>query len=430
MGKGLSILEVRQEQEVGQTGYGGSVGGRRAGEDGGGKEARVTNSVPPGEILCIPQITREWNEGWGVRRIRFRPKAMSHETMGRPMSAGHKKAGKPSAKQLPEVWPTNDVQREFAQILRPNTAPSYGSGFLLSSCSSFDGLDFELPASSPIQLYISSPLARQSLLVFNEVPPELSVAGLKRLIYERLLLTPHHALHLSSWGRMMDDQHTLGYYRLPSNARLQLHISPARADPERGLRRVRVVSTALRTRQFDVDATTTVLHLKQRVEEAMRCSEQVWYTSDGYCMRRVGATALVSTSAKPDVKLGTSAVRLGEELLIQDVSKLIGKGAASAFRALSGRPILVEEKLLVLLELPVAMQQLSFRGRLLADEELLWTAGVRNDDAIILEFTSPVMPKPLLLLRAPPAIKAARMGGKGKQGGAAKKNRSKSTGSL
>ena len=219
----------------------------------------------------------------------------------------------------------------------------------------------------------------------------------------------------------MEDAHTLVYYRLPSNAKLQLHIAAARADAERGLMRVRVVSTALRTRQLEVDEYTTAHQLKMRIEESIIRSEQVWYTADGFLQRRVGGTVLVNASAKADAKLGTSVVRLGDELLVEDIARLGGgKGPLSAFRVLSGRPVVVEERHLVVLELPPQKQNISFRGRVLQQGEQLWGAGVRNDDTIMLEFASPVMPRALQILRAPPVEKARR--GKAKKGDGEKKS--------
>ena len=163
---------------------------------------------------------------------------------------------------FPENWPLPCVQRELTQILRPNTAPSYTAGFSRQGFFGTDSLlDFELPEWPPLRIYVSCNLAGRAMgqmLVFNDVPAESKVSELKRLVYERLVLTPHHTIQLSSWGRMLDDRLTLIQCRLPSNARLQLHLSPGRPDPHRGLSRVRIASTCLRTRQITVDEWTTV----------------------------------------------------------------------------------------------------------------------------------------------------------------------------
>ena len=135
---------------------------------------------------------------------------------------------------------------------------------------------------------------------------------------------------------MLSDSSTLVDCRLPSNARLQLHLAPARPSAARGLKRVRIASTCLRTRQITVEEWTTVGSLKGRIADALRLGEQVWYTSDGHSHSKTGVTVLAAESAKPDPKQGTSNVRMGDELLVEGgPDKLTGgKGPVNCFRAL------------------------------------------------------------------------------------------------
>ena len=85
--------------------------------------------------------------------------------------------------------------------------------------------------------------------------------------------------------------------------------------------------------------------------------------------------------------------------------------------ASSGRAVCVLDGHLCRLELPREKQWLSFRGRTLADTERLFDAGMRTDDTAILEFTSPVVPKQLQVLRAPPVEKGGKKDKKKKSKG-------------
>ena len=269
-------------------------------------------------------------------------KKKENTTVARQRDLAEKAAA--AQRLFPENWPLPSVQRELTHILRPNTAPSYSEGF---SRQGFFGrensrLDFELPQWPPLRIYVACSLVGRAMLVFNEVPAESTIAELKKMVYERLMLTPHHALQLSSWGRPLDDEHTLVQCNLPSNARLQLHLSPARPDSERGLRRVRVASTCLRTRQINVDEWTTVGVLKTRLEAHLRYGEQVWFTSDGFPHAKTGVTVVVVKSEKADAKQGTTVVRIGDELLVEggarstprlDHTRILPAAAAAAAAA-------------------------------------------------------------------------------------------------
>ena len=71
-----------------------------------------------------------------------------------------------------------------------------------------------------------------------------------------------------------------------------------------------------------------------------------------------------------------------------------------------------------MLDLKPEDMRLVWTGRTLADEEVLYELGLRQDDPIVLEFTSPVTPNELTLLRAPAPEKKEKKadgGAKGKK---------------
>ena len=138
--------------------------------------------------------------------------------------------------------------------------------------------------------------------------------------------------------------------------------------------------------------------------------------AQGFAHSRVGVTLVAVASAKPDPKQGTTVLRLGDELLLEGGAHLLlgGKGPLPCFRASSGRPAVVLEGNITPLVLPPPKQSIVFRGRTLADDEILFELGVRDDDTLMLEFASPAMPPVLKLLRESAPPKAAKGKGKGK----------------
>ena len=285
-------------------------------------------------------------------------------------------------------------------VLRPFTAPAFPgsegqrsphpvftSGYGRSLAPAYElgrsSVWRELPPPDwpPLRLYVTC--AGRGTMPFPDLDPSMQIKQLKELVYERLLLSPHHSMQLTSWGRQLSDQYTLADYRLPPNAKLELQLAPARPDDGRGLRRVRVASTCLRTRQIEVHERTAVWQLKDLIAAHIANGEHVWYDCDGMPHQRVGATALVRASSKGDAKAGTSSVRFCEEVLVEDVGRLgNAKGVLNAYRAASGRAIVVQDQNVVRVDLPREKQALSFRGRPLRDEERLFGAGLRHDDTV------------------------------------------------
>ena len=90
----------------------------------------------------------------------------------------------------------------------------------------------------------------------------LKVGDLKRMVYERLMLPATLQLTLSCYGRLLHDEARLLQCGLANGCKLDLSTT-LRRNPHSNLCRLRVRSTALRTRQLPVDADTTVKDLKQ-----------------------------------------------------------------------------------------------------------------------------------------------------------------------
>ena len=137
-----------------------------------------------------------------------------------------------------------------------------------------------------------------------ELDEATSVGELKMRVHERLMLSPARRIRLFSWGRELADPDLLTEYALQTNARLDMLLVASAADPERGLERVRVACSLLKTRAVDCDATTTVGELKSRIDIAIRKGEHEWYTTEGVKEAVRGATAIAQAEAKPDEKVG------------------------------------------------------------------------------------------------------------------------------
>ena len=277
---------------------------------------------------------------------------------------------------------------------------------------------------------------RETTLCFNELDAfRMTVDEFKDLIRLRLLLPPTRDMRLFSWGNeLQDGAKTLSETRLQRDATLELQLTLRAPDPARGLARVFLQSTALKTRVLPVDHRTTVLALKKRVEASLKLHEHEWVSKHGLATRALGATFLVVASVSADAKTGASALRQGDELTSDERAGGSGgakKGGAALLRVASGATVLVPDGAATKLELPPEQQRVYFRGAALLDEAAtLWELGVRSDDEIQLEFSSPVMPAALQTLRArgrvaAPSGSAAPSGGGGKAKGKGKKKKKK-----
>ena len=246
-------------------------------------------------------------------------------------------------------------------------------------------------------------------LIFERLPTEeggLKVGDLKRMVYERLMLPATLQLTLSCYGRVLPDDAPLLAAGLANGCKLDLSTT-LRRNPHTSLHRLRVRSTALRTRQLPADGDTTVASLKlayigkslrsrptrawssphrpmqdaskmhcvpltppllyctpptgctnavsaaAALAESVKFSEHVWFTKEGLCIRRTGTTVLAAAKAKADDKAGTSAVDLGDELVVPNMMMLKGGkgGGAQCFRVQNGRPVNVTEAMIAEVEL-------------------------------------------------------------------------------
>ena len=266
-------------------------------------------------------------------------------------------------------------------------------------------------------------LGVSGLITFVNMPEECTVWELKACIDERLMLRPEQGLRLFSWGRELEDHKRLTDYRIVDKTQLDAQLCTRPVDPDRELHRVRVTSTLLKTKQVNVDRTTTVDELKRRIEKALRQSEHEWWSKEGVRTSCEGMTYIAGCTLKDDPKAGTSAIRQGEELISDYSAASVDrkKGLLILRRAGNGRVVNIHESSASMLELPPHVQRLDFHGCAMADEAAtLWSCGVRHDDHIQLEFLNPVMPEKLKIVRAPAPERKAKKGDKAK-GGAKKK---------
>ena len=153
-------------------------------------------------------------------------------------------------------------------------------------------------------------------LTFSNLLEETTVWELKAAVDERLMVRPEQMVRLLSWGRELeDDAKTLAEYFVADKTRLEMQLTTRQPPGERELRRVRVTSTLLQTRQLLVDPKTTVIELKRKVEAAILKGQHEWWSEDG--LRHTvcdGCTWLVVSTVKADPKTpDLSAVRIGDE---------------------------------------------------------------------------------------------------------------------
>mmetsp|Transcript_25274 Transcript_25274/g.55258 ORF Transcript_25274/g.55258 Transcript_25274/m.55258 type:complete len:264 (+) Transcript_25274:48-839(+) len=245
-----------------------------------------------------------------------------------------------------------------------------GSPHLLSAWKT----ELLLPIEPPRTINVRTTC--RGMLCISQLDPAVKVSGIKETLYERLMLKPTQEIRLYSWGRQLEDDQTLVQCALQNNAivEMQLGLQRAKAHP---LQRVRIASTALKTRQILVDETTKVADLKKRIEELHRKGEHEWFDEKGNSRRVKGTTLLASATTKADEKAGTSATRQGEEYVLEGHYDASKKAALHVRKADSGRPLVVSDQNVVLLELPAAKQRLSFNGKILEDEQLLEEIGVQ-----------------------------------------------------
>jgi hypothetical protein len=117
------------------------------------------------------------------------------------------------------------------------------------------------------------------VITLSQLQPDVTIGDLKALVAERIGLSPARRIHLSTWGHEMLDRLSLAQCRVKTNGVLDMRLSLVRLeDIERPtLERVRIFCTCLETRTLAVDRMTTVLDLKQRIQNFFACGEHEWY---------------------------------------------------------------------------------------------------------------------------------------------------------
>jgi len=280
-------------------------------------------------------------------------------------------------------------------------------------------MDVQLPVTPPARVYARN--GPNGLLALANLPEVMTVAQLKEMLSERLMIKPGRRIQLFSWGRELEDDKVLTSYCLPTNAQIDMKIVMCHLPDNRGLRRVRLVSTAIKTRQLAIEPGVTVLELKSRLHQHLLKADHEWYDLEGICSRMRGSTYVAVAEAKEDDKTGTAALFLGEEVIGMGGGGDGKKGGAlTVRRAEKGTQCDVLEGNLVLLDLTPPKQKLIWRGQPMEDQQTLWDLGVRTDDEITLEFESPAMPQVLQIMRAPAPEKPPKKE-KGEKGGKKKK---------
>jgi len=286
---------------------------------------------------------------------------------------------------------------------------------------SLGGIPQTIDILPPRCISVRSPV--HGMLTFDGIAEDTTVGHLKVMIVERVGLSPARRIHLSWFGRELPDQLTLAQCRVRSSSVLDMRLTLVRLDAfERtSLERVRVLCTCLETQTYAVDRTTTAAELKLKIRSFLTRGEHEWFGKKGERSTACGTTVFVNAALKADEKAGTEAFGLGEELVT--TAPLVGEGKGkpiSVFRVRKGKPAMVGDSSVALLDLPPEKQRLSFRAQTIEDSQRLWDVGVRHDDVICLEFESPTMPQKLQLVRAPDKPKDKKKGGK-KGGGKKKK---------
>jgi len=305
--------------------------------------------------------------------------------------------------------------------------------------------DVHITARPPARVIIQNanaeglmPREFATMFVFGELVADTTVGELVRRIRNQLLPGPSTVIRLEHWGEELDDARTLISYKISEDSRLALRLSERTQEPDsRGLTRLRLTSTVLRTRALEVEPGFTGFDLKQRVCAMVDGFNQTWWTHGischgtstlGPCCGKAvsvcnAITMMSVAEGGGEVVEGgvqTASLKKGEEVLMEPDQIFIlrnAKGTAISRRVASGAQADVAESQLVELTLLPEAITLSWRGIIIKDSASLWDLGLRQDDMVALEFEPPVMPDQLRILRspAPEKKKGGKKGGKKKK---------------
>lgn len=295
----------------------------------------------------------------------------------------------------------------------------------------------ERPGSWRVDTHIPLHVARRVIMkvtgvgikevfVIGGLTPTSTVQVLIDHVHRRLQPGPSSQIIVEHYGRVLPPERTLAQCSLQDDAKLGVRVVERRPMGDRGLRRLRVVCTALCTRTITIDNPTIKgLAFKELLEAsigrpgATSDTPYEFWDAEGECLRVANGQTVVAIAEKAeDEAAGTSAVSLGEELVMdsfQSASLRGGKGTVTARRMLkNGAPCTVSAEMVEFLDLTPQKMQLTFGGVEIRDIDALYALGCRTDDVVHLEFESPCVPPILALVRAPAPEKKDK-GGKGKK---------------
>jgi hypothetical protein len=225
--------------------------------------------------------------------------------------------------------------------------------------------------------------------VISDLIDSTTVADVAAELHARLVLPPFRKVLLTHWGRALEPARRLMQSGLHTASQLEASIKYA--DPDRAgiLTRVRLSSPHLITRHVEVYPAMLVSELKAEITAFLKRGVHIWYGPDGTPIRAEGATLLCCVTRPLDTKNLTSSMARGEQFV------QVGLGGDKkdkwkVRRTATGHLAQVGFDDAVKLLLPAKEQALSYNGVPLADHMPLSAYSILQNDAVLLNFESPV----------------------------------------
>lgn len=248
-------------------------------------------------------------------------------------------------------------------------------------------------STSPLPVFAPRSVTVKTLCngthVIGDLTESTTVADVAAELHARLVLPPFRKVLLSHWGRALEPARRLMQSGLHTASQLEASIKYADPDRAAPLARVRLSSPHLVTRHVAVYPAMLVAELKAEIAAFYKRGVHVWYGPDGTPLRAEGATLLCCATKPLDAKNLTSSMARGEQFV------LVGLGGDKkdkwrVRRAATGHLAQVGFDDAVKLVLTEKEAALSYNGVALADHMPLSAYAVLHDDAILLNFESPV----------------------------------------
>ena len=245
------------------------------------------------------------------------------------------------------------------------------------------------------------------VIMIEDLPPHCSVRDLQLLMYDRLSVSIRQPVELRCWGKPLDLEKQLKDYAIKEQSEIQVVVKPKLPEgvpiPIPGsseLNRIRFSSHKLQA-PIAVDGVTpelTVLELKRLLQVALG-----------------KVPIFLARCAMPeDERTGTMAMGIGDHFTLDGAAAAggKGKGVVRMRRVKDGVVGLVSDVELVELKLEPELMTLLFGGLPMADESVLGTLGLVNNERLYLDFRAPWEPE-----EAPAGAgkAAAKEGGKKKK---------------